>query len=142
MTARWLDVMSTAECHDHLTAGILGRVAVSIDALPVILPVMYRYRDGAIWFLTEEGTKMRAATANAVVAFEVDHLDDEGGWSVLVIGQTREERDPAILSSLRAAGLEAGAPGTRDHLVCIPTQRVTGRSFTVAAPSADAPGYL
>ena len=142
MTARWLDALSTAECHDLLRLNTFGRVAVSIDALPVILPVHYRYREGAIWFLTEEGTKLRAATANTVVAFEVDHVDESGGWSVLVIGHTREERDPGIAAVLRAEGLAAGAPGTRDHLVCIPILQITGRSYSALATIGDTAGYL
>ena len=64
-----------------------------------------------------------------MVAFEVDYLDDSKGWSVLVIGRTREETDPARFVSLDRAGLSAGAPGKRDRLVRIPISQISGRSF-------------
>ena len=138
---RWLEVLSSAECHARLATGKLGRVALSIGALPVILPVLYLSHDGSIWFFAEEGTKLNAAVINAVVAFEVDHLDDTGGWSVLVIGQCNEELDPDVVSSVRSAGLVAGAPGLRDHLVRIPVHHISGRSFSVSHRSAGDAGY-
>ena len=131
--SRWLNVLSAAECFEYLREGRLGRVGVSIDALPVILPVLYRCDEDSIWFFTEEGTKLNAALRNAVVAFEVDYLDDSNGWSVLVIGSTREETDPARSVALHRDGLFAGAPGERDRLVRIPISQISGRSF------ADAP---
>lgn len=127
--SRWLNVLSTAECFTHLQESRLGRVGVSIDALPVILPVLYRCDENSIWFFTEEGTKLNAALRNAVVAFEVDYLDDSNGWSVLVIGSTREETDPARSVALHRDGLYAGAPGERDRLVRIPISQISGRSF-------------
>lgn len=135
-------MLSTAECFELLRQGRLGRVGVSIDALPVILPVVYRFDEDSIWFFTEEGTKLNAALRNAVVAFEVDQLDDTSGWSVLVIGSTREEADVTRLSALRRDGLFAGAPGARDHLVRIPISQISGRSFAPGDQIRDLAGYL
>ena len=143
--ARWLNVLSTAECFERLREGRLGRVGVTIDALPVILPVLYRCHDDSIWFFTEEGTKLNAALRNAVVAFEVDYLDDSKGWSVLVIGRTREETDPARSVALERDGLSAGAPGKRDRLVRIPISQISGRSFAETPGEdqlKDLSGYL
>lgn len=139
---RWLNVLSTAECFELLRRGHLGRVGVSIDALPVILPVVYRFDDDSIWFFTEEGTKLNAALCNAVVAFEIDQLDDTSGWSVLVIGSTSEEADVSRLSALHRDGLFAGAPGRRDHLVRIPISQVSGRSFAPGEQLGSLDGYL
>ena len=119
---RWLNVLSTAECFELLRRGHLGRVGVSIDALPVILPVVYRFDDDSIWFFTEEGTKLNAALCNAVVA--------------------SEEADVSRLSALHRDGLFAGAPGRRDHLVRIPISQVSGRSFAPGEQLGSLDGYL
>lgn len=139
--ANWLDAMSTEECRGYLRAARLGRVAVSIDALPVIMPVIFTFADDAIWFFTEEGTKLRAALTNAVIAFEIDHLEPEAGWSVLVIGRSLEVTDPEVIDTRRAEGLYPAAPGVRDHLVCIPVAHISGRSFSSVSVVARG-GYL
>lgn len=141
IASRWLEVLSTAECHEYLRQEGLGRVGISVGALPVILPVLYRSEDNAIWFFTEEGTKLHTAVSNTVVAFEIDHLDVEGGWSVLVIGESREETDPVRIAAMREAGLVAGAPGCRDYLIAIPIGHVSGRRFTNDSRAKARPGY-
>ena len=141
IASRWLEVLSTLECHGYLQQEGLGRVAISVRALPVILPVFYRFEDNAIWFFTEEGTKLSTAVLNAVVAFEVDHLDGQGGWSVLVIGQSREETDPVRIAAMRETGLVAGAPGCRDHLISISIGHISGRRFADDSRVKATPGY-
>jgi uncharacterized protein len=142
MKTRWLETLSSEECRELLAPGGLGRVGISIDALPVILPVMYAYKDDAIWFFTEPGTKLAAAAEHAVLAFEIDHVDQVGGWSVLVIGRSRRSLDRGMEQELRATGLVPGAPGVRPELVCIPVQHVSGRSFRHAAQERWELGYL
>ena len=134
-------MLSTSECHDYLSQHRLGRVGVSIGALPVILPVLYLFRDGSIWFFTEDGTKLNAAVTNSVVAFEVDHLDEDGGWSVLVIGRCQPERDPGVIDALHRDGLAAGAPGVREQLVQIPIHQLSGRAFSVREKAEANLGY-
>ena len=141
-SAKWLDALSTNECQAHLRSASLGRVAVSIDALPVILPVMYRFADDAIWFFTDEGTKLRAALKNAVVAFEIDHLEHDAGWSVLVIGRSQEIVDADMIDLRRREGLVPAAPGARDHLVRIPVAHISGRSFSNDVVALAHGGYL
>ena len=63
-------------------------------------------------FRTVAGTKLDAATANAVVAFEVDggteRNQGDGAWSVLVRGVAREVNDPAALQAARALASSRG----------------------------------
>ncbi len=142
MPSSWLNALSSDECRAYLKTGRLGRVAVSVDALPVILPVVYRMLDSAIWFFTEPGTKLQAAARDAVVAFEIDYLDDDGGWSVLVIGRSEEITDVAAITRLQITGLRPGAPGARNHLIRIPLDHVSGREFKRNDDRAGSPGYL
>jgi uncharacterized protein len=139
---RWLTVLSSDECRSLLAGAFLGRVGVSVNALPVILPVVYRVESNTVWFFTEVGTKLHAAANNAVVAFEVDSLDEHQGWSVLVIGQSFLCTDSATVTQLRIAGLKALAPGVRSDLVGIPIQHISGRRFTFTQESIDGAGYL
>jgi len=93
----------------------LGRVAVSVGALPAVFPVSYEMLDGDIFFLTGEGTKLAAAVRRTPVAFEVDEFDVGSrcwGWSVLAVGHAEPldttEMDSVVreLSLLQRFGLE------------------------------------
>ncbi len=126
------EILSTAECIDLLRQAPVGRIGISIDALPVILPVHYAVVDGAIIFRTNPGTKLAAATAGAVVAFEVDSYEADGraGWSVVVQGVAAEVSDVDHYADFLRAPAGVWALGGRaDHLVRIEAQRVTGRRF-------------
>src|SRR4029077_19144845 len=76
----------------------LGRVAVSGDALPVVLPVFIAMVGDHIVFRTVPGTKLSAAVQGAIVAVEADELDERTGegWSVLVRGIAREVTDKEV----------------------------------------------
>jgi nitroimidazol reductase NimA-like FMN-containing flavoprotein (pyridoxamine 5'-phosphate oxidase superfamily) len=69
----------------------VGRVGLSIKALPAVLPVNFALLDGEVVFRTVEGTKFHAAAAGRVLAFEADGYETDGlsGWSVLVQGVSR-----------------------------------------------------
>lgn len=123
--------LSQEECVGLLGREQLGRVAVSIGALPVILPVNYAVFDGALVLRTAPGTKLSAALMGAVVAFEIDNTDAHhaSGWSVLVVGHAREIRDDATLERLRRLPLESWVADHRDHFVEIAIEQVSGRAF-------------
>jgi uncharacterized protein len=139
---RWLEVLSSSECRSLLASASLGRVGVTVNALPVILPVAYLVDADIVWFFTEAGTKLHAASRNAVIAFEVDSLNDQEGWSVLVIGRSFLCEDDSVITKLRAAGLQAVAPGIRSELVGVSIQHVSGRRFAFGLAATDDSGYL
>jgi nitroimidazol reductase NimA-like FMN-containing flavoprotein (pyridoxamine 5'-phosphate oxidase superfamily) len=125
-----LVVLDRGECLTLLRDNHLGRVAVSIDALPVILPVQYAVLgDDAIVFRTSIGTKLDAALQSAVVAFEVDSVDGlyHRGWSVLVTGRASEVVDPDELFRCEALHLRPWLPGEPDRYVKVATDVVSGR---------------
>ena len=92
-----LEVLSRAECLRLLGGARIGRVGLSMGALPAVLPVNFTLVDDAIVLRTAAGSKLDAALANSVVAFEVDSIDPmyHTGWSVLVQGVASEVVDPA-----------------------------------------------
>jgi uncharacterized protein len=141
-SSRWLEVLSSSECRSLLAGASLGRVGVTVNALPVILPVAYLVDADIVWFFTEAGTKLHAASSNAVIAFEVDSLNDQEGWSVLVIGRSFFCNDKSVGTKLRGAGLKALAPGIRSDLVGVSIQHVSGRRFAFGLAQTNDRGYL
>ncbi len=125
-----LAVMDQAECMTLLRRTSVGRVAVTIGAVPAVFPVNFGVlADDAIVFRTGTGTKLDAAMRSAVIAFEVDEVDPlyHEGWSVLVVGVADELRDPARVAQAMRLPLAPWAPGHRDHLVCVHPEVVSGR---------------
>lgn len=127
-----MEILSAEECIALLRQAPVGRIGVSVDALPVILPVNYAVVDDAIVFRTSPGSKLAAASAGAVVAFEVDSYADDGcsGWSVLAQGRAHEvsepvEREIALRAPVRAWAFGDGA----DRVVRIDMQTLTGRRY-------------
>ena len=128
-----LETLTRDECLAHLGKVSVGRLGVTIRALPVILPVNFVMHEGAIVLRSVPGSKLDAATADAVVAFEVDEHDPEGrwGWSVLVQGVAQEVTDPAELAVLRTLRITPWAfpAGEAQRFLRIDTELVSGRRF-------------
>jgi nitroimidazol reductase NimA-like FMN-containing flavoprotein (pyridoxamine 5'-phosphate oxidase superfamily) len=92
-----LELLTEEQARGLLATGEVGRVGVTLGALPAIFPVNCRLIDGSIVFRTAPGSKMSAAAEGAVVAFEVDdyQLADRSGWSVLAVGRAEVINDLA-----------------------------------------------
>jgi uncharacterized protein len=130
MTKPTMEILSDEACIDLLRAVPVGRVAVTIDALPAIFPINFAVVEGAVVFRTLPGTKLAGATAGTVVAFEADSFEADGrtGWSVMVQGKTGEVTDLAYLRAVDSASLDAWAvDGVADHVVRIEPHRISGR---------------
>jgi len=123
------------ECLALLASVPVGRVGVTIDALPAVLPVNFVMWYGSILFRTVPGTKLDAAAAGAVVAFEADAYgtaDAPGGWSVLVRGIAREVTDAAELAEVGSLPLDSWAwDGRAGRYVTIEPTVMTGRRVLV-----------
>jgi nitroimidazol reductase NimA-like FMN-containing flavoprotein (pyridoxamine 5'-phosphate oxidase superfamily) len=124
-----LELLDDAQSWTLVEQGEVGRVGVTIGALPAIFPVNYRVIDGDIVFRTAPGSKLEAASRNAIVAFEVDDYDraDRSGWSVLIVGRSEVIHDLVVTRLVVDAGLEPFADGRRSNLVRITPEMVTGR---------------
>lgn len=136
-----LEVLTRTECLRLLSSRHVGRVGVSIEALPVVLPVNYAVMDGDIVVRSGPGTKLDAALAGAVVAFEVDLVDEasETGWSVLVQGVATVIAEPAVLAQAQSLSLRPWAGGPKDHFVRISSEHMSGRRLhsTAARPAVE-----
>ena len=132
-----LEILSEDECRALLGGGGVGRVAVTIGALPAVLPVNYSLLGGDIVFLTGQGLKLRAALDRAVVAFEVDSIDAamRAGWSVLAVGIAEEITDETDLARARALDIRPLAGGNRAHFVRVRPDFLSGRRITGEVPA-------
>jgi uncharacterized protein len=84
-----LRVLTRAECLHLLRTVMVGRVAISHRALPMILPVHFQVADDdSIRIQTAPGTTLHRATDGAVVAFEAEGPPGavDPSWSVIVHG--------------------------------------------------------
>jgi nitroimidazol reductase NimA-like FMN-containing flavoprotein (pyridoxamine 5'-phosphate oxidase superfamily) len=134
-----LEILERSECMHLLARTAIGRIAVSSGALPVILPVNFLLDDDRILIRTSAGTKLAAALANAVVAFEIDDVDtfSHTGWSVAVTGFAREITGPDDLARIRALPLAHWAP-TDGHVIAVSTDVISGRRIRRDAQRASA----
>ena len=124
-----LEVLEETECFRLLSHATVGRIGLSMGALPVILPVNFLVDDRRILIRTGSGTKLDAALHDAVVAFEVDHIDpfEHGGWSVCVTGVAREVHDRDDLARIAALPLAHWTPNGLGHVMEVSTDLVSGR---------------
>jgi len=104
--------LSPAECRALLRAGGIGRVSLSIGALPAIFPVQYELVDDDIVFRAPtDAAPGHGSLDGAVIAFEADQFDadERAGWCVLVVGRVEQDGEPGI---------------TR-----VPSERISGHRF-------------
>ncbi|MFC5994358.1 pyridoxamine 5'-phosphate oxidase family protein [Pseudonocardia hispaniensis] len=123
------------DCLRLLAGGAVGRVVFTDFALPAAHPVNYLLDGAEVVFRTGAGSKLAAATRNAVVAFQVDEIDrrTRTGWSVLGIGVAYEVTDPVRLVGLADRMPIPWAPGRIAHTIAIPLQQLRGRRLTVTS---------
>ncbi len=116
----------------------IGRLVYTRQALPAVEPVNFAISNGEIVIRAGADGTLAAAVRGDVVAFEADALDavTRSGWSVTVIGRSRQVSDPGEASRLRRLPLVTWSPGERDHFICIDIEIVNSRRLR---PSRDGP---
>lgn len=127
MTER-LRELSRDECLQMLQAHSVGRIAVTHQALPVIIPVNYVVDGNTIVFRTRREGILGRACRSAVVAFEIDDIADDGqsGSSVVVVG-VADLLDSSEQLRLLHSGPASALADQADQFVRITPGTVTGR---------------
>ncbi|MFJ8142343.1 helix-turn-helix domain-containing protein [Streptomyces sp. NPDC096013] len=124
--------LTVQECRELLSTHGVGRVAVTTDSGPVIVPVNYSVVDGAIVYRTAPGA-MPSRAAGCQVTFEIDRIDDAfaEGWSVLALGRARTVTDVDDVRRLTEQAFSTPwAGGGREEWVRIDALSLTGRRIT------------
>ena len=131
-----LEVLSREECLALLRTVPVGRVGISMRALPVVLPVSFAVLDDDVVFRTGTGSKLGAAVDHAIVAFEADDVDFARGtgWSVCVTGRASEVYHPDELAAVAALEPVPLVHGFSEHVVRVRADILTGRRLRPASP--------
>ena len=143
-------MMAPKEIDQFLTCARVGRLGVSLEDGPYIVPVGYAYANGKIFFHTcNKGLKMEGIRKNPNVCFEVDEaLSDTSMFkSVIVFGiaeiiDDKEEMIPYLQKLIDKFRVPANfeeymsRPGRNrekeleDVRICVITPiRITGKRF-------------
>ncbi len=90
-----------------LAQNSLGRVAISVGALPAIRTVRYTLAEEGVIFRVAPESRLCQAVNNAVVALVPTTCDDSTGrgWSVVVQGRCNPVNDTERFSRLRSLPL-------------------------------------
>jgi len=123
-----------------ISAGGIGRIAYQSRFGPAVLPVNYKWYDGAVVFRTarhsalDEDLQTGIAGGDYLVAFEIDDYDTAGrqGWSVMLQGPAHHVESEEARERAKQAGVEPWAPGDRELFLRIVPHRVTGRRIKPA----------
>ena len=137
-------ILGRPECFELLSLVSVGRIGVSIDALPVILPVHFTLFGESVLFRTILGTKLDAATIGAVVAFEAegDEPVDGTSWSVLLQGVASAVSSDDGHARAKSIPIGPWAGGKMDlRLLRIEATNVSGRRFRITGegPQVELP---
>jgi hypothetical protein len=125
-------VLTRQECLQLLAQVDVGRVGVSMDALPVILPVHFAVNDEWVVFRSTLGPRLDTATLGAVVAFQADGYDPSrtSGWSVMLQGVAAAASDGVRHSPLGPGWAHPWLSPERDHrLIQLATDNLRGWRF-------------
>jgi len=132
--------LDRGECLAYLAQAPLGRVALTVGALPAIRSVRFALTEDHVVFRVASGSRLRRAVVNTVVVFQADHYDEHArqGWCVEVHGVGHEVTDPNTMAQLRMLPLEPmGESPTSDHFVRVPTTSVSGQRVQWPAGPVD-----
>jgi nitroimidazol reductase NimA-like FMN-containing flavoprotein (pyridoxamine 5'-phosphate oxidase superfamily) len=84
----------------------VGRVALTLKALPVIIPVNYCLVGDSVVFGAMAGSSLSTAAEGAIAAFQADSYDEtnRSGWSVMGVGPALHLHDAETLGRLDLKG--------------------------------------
>ena len=108
-----------------------GRLAFLSDGQVEIFPVNYVFDGKKLYFRTAPGTKLMAAEARTMVAFETDGILPDEGWSVVVRGKVNPVAEDD-LDYVRGLGLAPWVPTFKDFFVSLSVDNISGRHFIFA----------
>jgi transcriptional regulator with XRE-family HTH domain len=131
--------LTEEECWSRLGHHGIGRVVFLTRGDMIVRPVNYTAADSVVLFRTQDSGVLAGAVGRRIV-LEVDHPDDvlAQGWSVLVSGRAEAHPRDAAPPGTWEEEPQPWPGGTRDLLIRIRPNRITGRELRLcAAVSAE-----
>jgi uncharacterized protein len=119
----WMEELTRDEIDRLLDEQVYGRLGVHDSGVTYVVPLIYVREQDALYVLTTEGQKIRAARNNPAVCFEVDEHDRAtGSWRSVIVQGRYEELDAA---------------GATEAITLL-GKRFGGRRSTASAPAQPA----
>jgi nitroimidazol reductase NimA-like FMN-containing flavoprotein (pyridoxamine 5'-phosphate oxidase superfamily) len=102
-----LEILPFDECLRLLASVPVGRIGFVASGEMVVLPVNHVVDGQDVVFRATHGSKLSAAEGEYLVAFEVDHYDEQthSGWSVLMTGRAEMVDAEADVERMSRHGL-------------------------------------
>lgn len=122
-------VLNEDECYQLLTSQELGRIVVRRKDDMDIFPVNYVVDQGYVYIRSAEGNKVFTVALNSDVLFEVDHVDVETAWSVVIKGNAKLLTRSEEISYADSLPLNPWLPTLKYNYVKITPNEISGRSF-------------
>jgi hypothetical protein len=135
------DALSERECWELLATASVGRLALSVRALPVIVPVQYYLAGRRLAVCLGHRELPGRALDETIIAFAADSIDPvtRSGWSVQVQGRSviphglRIDADCGWPAVAQVVQIEPGRiSGQRMHLCPFIDALLTGRPLPAA----------
>jgi uncharacterized protein len=129
------------ECRELLTAGLVGRVAVSTPMGPHIVPVNYAVVDDCIVLRTSPYSVLGSHARGAILALEIDQFDyaRHRGWSVVARGRADAVTGAEELNHIKHVwDPDTWAAGQRNLYLRVRWSELTGRRLGPGWDPADA----
>lgn len=125
------DEMTASDCWDRLKSISLGRLGISISALPAILPVQYYVEGDALAICLGHYSYAGRTLDDAVVAFAADAIDSSTGlgWTVQVQGRSRMRKNLGV-------PVDCGQPAA-GHIMRVEPVTVTGHRVRLCPFATD-----
>ncbi len=129
-------VLTDEDGWDFLRRHEFGRLAYRVGNATDIAPVNYAVDGHRLVFLTAQGSKLAGITITQDVAFEVDEIEPDRAWSVVVHGIARrlEGTEADHASTLP---INAWVPTEKSEYVSIEVTRLSARRFVLRRPDGS-----
>jgi uncharacterized protein len=129
--------LTKEQCLDLVAAAPYGRIVYTIDALPAVAPVPFVLADDRLYFQVARQSPLAEASRDAIVAFHVDHVDENDGdaWTVTVTGPARHVlADPLDARPIEVVLTPVVITGFSVRLPAPPVRRSVGNPRNGDAP--------
>ena len=128
-------VLDGAQCLELLRGACVGRVILSVECIPVAVPVNLSMLGDDVLLATDSDSKLTSGVHGQVVSVQADDFDltSGSGWSVLVTGVAQQVTEQAEIDWARKH-IHAWLPGADPLLIKVPSTLVSGRRFVWSAP--------
>ena len=120
----------------------LGRLVTVTGGRAEIFPVNYAMSpEGKLYFRTAEGTKLAGITVHPDIVFQVDHIEGDAAWSIVVRGQARRLDSFEEINEAEKLDLKPWIPTLKYNFVEITPEQISGRGFTFGEEPERYTGY-